>query len=72
MYETAPAECPSVVDVCKILNYPSSDDKTFQIVSEKFNEVSKLTHRRVQNIEFLILALGTLVWGYGDLINNFL
>jgi len=40
-------------------------------VSDKFNEVRKATKNRFQNIEFLIVAIGTLIWGYGDLINKF-
>jgi hypothetical protein len=54
----------------KLLKTPHDRDKTFDIISEKFKEVSKLTHKRVQNVEFLVLVLGTLIWGYGDLINK--
>jgi hypothetical protein len=43
---------------------------TEKIILGKFNEVSELTNKRFQNIEFFILATGTLIWGYGDLINK--
>ena len=54
----------------KLLNTPTDINKVYKIISAKFNEVSKLTQKRVQNIQFLVLALGTLIWGYGDLINK--
>lgn len=54
----------------RLLETPTDRNKVFKIISAKFNEVSKLTHKRVQNVEFLVLALGTLIWGYGDLINK--
>ena len=41
-------------------------------VSNKFDEVRAATKKRFQNIEFFIVAVGTLIWGYGDLFNKFL
>ncbi len=41
-------------------------------ISEKLNKVRTATEKRFQNIEFFIVAIGTLIWGYGDLINNLL
>lgn len=54
----------------KLLETPTDRNKTFKTISVKFKEVSELTHKRVQNVEFLVLVLGTLIWGYGDLINK--
>ena len=54
----------------KLLNTPTDINKVYKIISAKFNEVSKLTQKRVQNIQFLVLVIGTLIWGYGDLINK--
>ena len=56
--------------LARLLETPTDINKTVQTVSVKFKEVSKLTHKRVQNVEFLVLVLGTLIWGYGDLINK--
>ena len=56
--------------LARLLETPTDINKTVQTVSVKFKEVSKLTHKRVQNVEFLVLVLGTLMWGYGDLINK--
>jgi len=39
-------------------------------VQEKFGEVSVLNEKRFQNIEFYVIALGTLIWGYGDLLGE--
>lgn len=39
-------------------------------IKNKFDEVDNLTKKRFQNIEFFIVALGTLIWGYGDLLNK--
>jgi len=41
-------------------------------IEGKFNEVGVLTEKKFQNIEFYVIALGTLVWGYGDLISKLL
>ena len=45
----------------RLLETPTDRNKVFKIISAKFNEVSKLTHKRVQNVEFLVLTLGTLI-----------
>jgi energy-coupling factor transporter transmembrane protein EcfT len=45
-------------------------DSIEQIIQDKFNELSYLTKKRFQNIEFFIVAIGTLIWGYGDLVNK--
>lgn len=47
-------------------------DKFGKEVEGKFNEVSVLTEKQFQNIEFYVIALGTLVWGYGDLVSKLL
>jgi hypothetical protein len=39
-------------------------------IRDKFNEVNRRTIKRFKSIEFLIIGMGTLIWGYGDLINN--
>lgn len=57
------------IEIDKYLEQDNTD-KNFKIFSEKFNEVSKLTHKRIQNIEFITLVLGTFIWGYGDLIDK--
>jgi|GEM_PF-1637383 len=47
-----------------------SREKTKTEIQGKFNEVKKANKKRFQNIEFFTVALGTVVWGYGDLINK--
>ena len=39
-------------------------------INSKFKEVSNATKKRSKNIEFFIVAIGTLIWGYGDLVNK--
>lgn len=50
------------IEIDKFLQQENADKNSI-IVSEKFNEVSKLTHKRIQNIEFITLVLGTFIWG---------
>ena len=57
------------IEIDKFLQQENADKNSI-IVSEKFNEVSKLTHKRIQNIEFITLVLDTFIWGYGDLIDK--
>ncbi len=45
-------------------------DRMAKEIHGKFNEVSDATKKRFQNIEFFIVAIGTLIWGYGDLVNK--
>lgn len=54
----------------RLLENPIDINKTIQTVTVKFKEVSELTRKRVQNVEFFVLLSGTLIWGYGDLINK--
>lgn len=39
-------------------------------IKDKFDEVNKKNMKRFKNIEFFLIGIGTLIWGYGDLINN--
>jgi energy-coupling factor transporter transmembrane protein EcfT len=47
-----------------------SREKIKTEIQDKFNKVKEANKKRFQNIEFFTVALGTLVWGYGDLINK--
>jgi len=48
----------------------SEVDRIEKEIQGKFDEVSDRTKKRYKNIEFFIVAIGTLIWGYGDLMNK--
>ena len=39
-------------------------------VSKQFDKVRAATKNRFNNIEFCLVAIGTFIWGYGDLFNK--
>ena len=50
----------------------SEDKSRLKSYNDKLQELDRLMKLRLKTLEVFILILGTLVWGYGDLIGNLL
>ena len=47
---------------------PDMQRRIYKQTSDKFDEVRQANKKRFQNIEFIVIGIGTLIWGYGDLL----
>ncbi|EIX4885371.1 hypothetical protein MDT45_004245 [Vibrio vulnificus] len=65
---------PHLYGIHPRLTEKEKDDLVQKVSRERLNHVHVLMKNRmakdVQKIEFLIAALGTLVWGFGDLVGK--
>ncbi|ELV8553733.1 hypothetical protein QNE49_001367 [Vibrio fluvialis] len=66
---------PHLYGIHENLTDKEKSDLIHKVSRERINQVHVLMKNRmakdVQKIEFLIAALGTLVWGFGDLVGRF-
>lgn len=49
--------------------HPATSEDAFQADVEKSIEILK---KRVRNLEAIVLATGTFIWGYGSVLGNYL
>ncbi|MEK0276915.1 hypothetical protein, partial [Vibrio vulnificus] len=65
---------PHLYGIHSGLTQKEKDDLVQKVSRERLNQIHVLMKNRmakdVQKIEFLIAALGTLVWGFGDLVGK--